>query len=101
MVTPQRIRLSRRKGFNLQEASRKLNGLEAVNCARPSHWGNPFTVVACGSAEEAVRRYRARINPAFASLVRSVLSSKNLACWCKLDAPCHCDVLLSIANRKD
>ncbi len=27
------------------------------------------------------------------------LRGKNLACWCKLDAPCHADVLLELANR--
>lgn len=26
------------------------------------------------------------------------LRGKNLACWCKSDAPCHADVLLEIAN---
>ena len=26
------------------------------------------------------------------------LRGKNLACWCPLDAPCHADVLLKIAN---
>ena len=26
------------------------------------------------------------------------LRGKNLACWCKPDAPCHADVLLEIAN---
>lgn len=30
---PQRIQLSRKKGFNLQKASLKLNSLPAVNCA--------------------------------------------------------------------
>lgn len=29
----------------------------------------------------------------------SELRGKNLACWCKLGAPCHADVLLEIANR--
>lgn len=41
-MTPVRLQLSRAKGFNLQEASRLRNGLEAVNVARPSKWGNPF-----------------------------------------------------------
>lgn len=41
---PVRLQLSRRKGFSLQELSRKTNGLEAVNVARPSKWGNPFKV---------------------------------------------------------
>jgi hypothetical protein len=26
------------------------------------------------------------------------LRGKNLACWCRLDAPCHADVLLELAN---
>lgn len=39
---PQRLQLSRKRGFNLQAASRTLNGLEAVNVARPSKFGNPF-----------------------------------------------------------
>ena len=26
------------------------------------------------------------------------LRGKNLACWCKLDEPCHADVLLKLAN---
>jgi hypothetical protein len=27
------------------------------------------------------------------------LRGKNLACWCKLDQPCHADVLLDLSNR--
>lgn len=27
------------------------------------------------------------------------LRGKNLACWCKLDQPCHADVLLELANE--
>lgn len=26
------------------------------------------------------------------------LRGKNLACWCRLDQPCHADVLLEVAN---
>ncbi len=26
------------------------------------------------------------------------LRGKNLACWCRLDQPCHADVLLALAN---
>lgn len=29
------------------------------------------------------------------------LRGKNLACWCRLDQPCHADVLLEIANRSE
>ena len=35
MSRPVRLRLSRAKGFNLQEHSQAVNGLPAVNCARP------------------------------------------------------------------
>jgi hypothetical protein len=27
------------------------------------------------------------------------LRGKDLACWCKLDEPCHADILLELANR--
>jgi hypothetical protein len=45
MITPARIQLSRRKGFSLQAVSIALNGLPAVNCARPGKWGNPYSDV--------------------------------------------------------
>ena len=44
MTTPVRMRLSRAKGFNLQAASRAINGLPAVSVARPGKWGNPFVI---------------------------------------------------------
>jgi hypothetical protein len=28
------------------------------------------------------------------------LKGKNLACWCALDAPCHADILLRLANPR-
>ncbi|GGA10943.1 hypothetical protein GCM10011333_12210 [Sediminivirga luteola] len=28
------------------------------------------------------------------------LRGRDLACWCRLDAPCHADVLLEIANQE-
>lgn len=41
---PVRLRLSRARGFNLHAHSLAVNGLPAVNCARPGLWGNPFVV---------------------------------------------------------
>lgn len=65
MVKPVRLQLSRRKGFSLQALSRETNGLEAVNVARPSKWGNPFRVGEASprdgspmTASEAVAWYR-------------------------------------------
>lgn len=44
MTTPVRLQLSRRKGFNLQAHSLAVNGLAAVNVARPSKWGNTWKI---------------------------------------------------------
>lgn len=42
---PVRLRLSRARGFRLQEHSRAVNGLPAIVVARPTRWGNPFAHV--------------------------------------------------------
>jgi len=98
-MKPQRIQLSRKRGFNLQKFSRKLNGLPAVNCARPSRWGNPFCVALSNGidAETAVHLFERANNPPHAR-IREDLRGKNLACWCAVGQPCHCDVLLELAN---
>ncbi len=30
--------------------------------------------------------------------IRRYLGGKNLACWCSIDAPCHANLLLQLAN---
>jgi hypothetical protein len=32
--------------------------------------------------------------------IRCDLRGKNVACYCRLDEPCHADVLLAIANAE-
>lgn len=44
MAKPVRLQLSRRKGFDLQAHSMAVNGLPAVNCARPGRWGNSWKI---------------------------------------------------------
>ncbi len=46
MIVPVRLRLSRARGFRLQEASRALNGLPAAVVSRPGRFGNPFLCTA-------------------------------------------------------
>jgi hypothetical protein len=113
---PMRMQLSRAKGFNLQQASIALNGLAAVNAARPGPWGNPFIVGEDGSREKCIQMFRDLLNanPQFSKVDRleaqeefvrhaaahwKSLKGKNLACWCAPDAKCHADVLLELANR--
>lgn len=45
----------------------------------------------------ALRHFQ-RIDPDRFALWIAPLRGKNLACWCRLDQPCHADVLLEIAN---
>jgi hypothetical protein len=57
MTAPVRLRLSRARGFDLQAASRALNGLPALNVARPGPLGNPFVVGHDGDRAECVRLF--------------------------------------------
>lgn len=117
-MKPKRIQLSRKKGFSLQLTSYTINGREAVNCARPSKWGNPHRVNqlsdnpqldmmdaqhgVCFTNEAAVNRFKRHVKvglpPFTRKQIRAELRGKNLACWCKPGQPCHCDILLKIAN---
>ena len=103
MNRPVRLQLSRTKGFNLQTYSRAVNGLPAVNCARPGKWGNPYRVGTCliPDARTAVEVFAANLPLTFKGYE---LRGKNLACWCHLPAAgepdiCHAAVLLELANR--
>lgn len=115
---PQRMQLSRRAGFNLQEASLALNGLPAKLITRPGKWGNPFTIddtaarygldhdAAQAKAVELCGQWlRGSIDadlspgaPPSREAIRAELAAHNLACWCKAGTPCHADVLIELAN---
>lgn len=108
---PERIRLSRRKGWRKPE--------NTVVVARPSKWGNPYKVGDCdnpwypderNTRADAVDFFRMELvlmegiwwdagdRYLTPEDVRAELAGKNLACWCPLDQPCHADVLLELAN---
>jgi hypothetical protein len=117
-MKPQRMQLSRHAGFNLQAASKALNGLPAKRVTRPGKWGNPFTIA------DAAKKYhldpaaaqikavelcgqwlRGNLNPKLSpgkppsrDEIRAELKGLNLACWCKPGTPCHSEVLIEIAN---
>ena len=115
MTNPIRLRLSRKRGFNLQEHSRAINGLDAVNCSRPHALGNPFVVGIDGDAETCVALFKGRLDlwmwtnhPTphrcdllFAAQRKAIADArgKNCACWCALDATCHADVILEVSNK--
>ena len=114
-MTPARIVLSRRAGFDLQAISQSLNGLPAQSVARPGPWGNPFTIADVqdelgldkdAAQAEAVGRYGRWVRgefdgpkpPPSREKIRAELAGKNLACWCREGSPCHVDTLLKLAN---
>jgi hypothetical protein len=94
MTRPVRLQLSPRKGFNLQEHSRAINGLPAVNVAQPSKWGSPYKVGLTATLAVAWSKGDYWIDVQDLTPLRG----KNLACWCG-DGPCHADVLLELTNR--
>lgn len=91
---PARIQLRRTKGW------RKPPG--AVVVARPTRWGNPYSIGRYGRTE-ALRLYREWITsmPELVAAVRQELAGRDLACWCPLDQPCHADLLLDLANSQE
>ena len=106
---PMRLRLSRRRGFSLQAASRAVNGLPAVVVARPSRWGNPYRVgdprpggggglLTLAECLRLFRRHWQVVPRARRAAALTALRGKNLACWCPLEGPCHADILLALAN---
>ncbi len=97
MSRPVRIQLSRKKGFNLQEHSRSINGLPAKAVARPSLWSNRFRIGEYGNRHQCVHAFRMQMKE-YADVVREQLAGFNLACWCRPGDECHADVLLEIAN---
>lgn len=94
---PTRVRLSRAKGWRMPANTVKVTRGPGMR------WGNPFKV---GDdvpgmpgepmdAEDARQYFRLF---AVEGMDLAPLRGKNLACWCALDAPCHADVLLELAN---
>jgi Domain of unknown function (DUF4326) len=71
----------------------------AVLVARPSRWGNPYSIEQYGR-EQAIEMYE-RWLLANDELLAQLpgLRGRRLACYCKLDEPCHADVLARLANE--
>lgn len=107
---PERIQLSRAKGWRMPENTVKVD--------RSTRWGNPYrwqdyelkssdvpwdvcpqefaTQLAVDAFCEDAATDALPVKRA--DIVRE-LRGKNLACWCKPGTPCHADVLLRLANE--
>lgn len=104
IITGARIQLRRSRGWRMPR--------NAVKVDRSTRWGNPFIVGEHGTRERCVQLYRYLLSgrlcvstdnvdeqkSAIAYVAKHIhqLVSKDLACWCPLDKPCHADVLLEV-----
>lgn len=105
---PQRVQLRRTKGWRMPENTVKVD--------RSTSWGNPYRAGIYCDQQHAVDCHRMLLmtgKPAktapwpeldpltYAEYVKAnigQLRGKNLGCWCRLDQPCHAEVLLELAN---
>lgn len=103
-LPPKRIQRQRTKGWRMPEG--------AIYVGRPTRWGNHYTVGLPNpeedgpsgpmSAETTVRLFAADVrgwNHDYLMRWLAPLRGHDLACWCRLSAPCHADVLLEMANQ--
>lgn len=105
---PSRVQLRRIKGWRLPP--------NTVVVSRPTKWGNPFVPgrnrnvqqcielyqlatggLLCVSTDRESIKAQERLMAAVANDLDE-LRGKNLACFCRLDRPCHADILLALAN---
>lgn len=98
---PRRIQRQRTKGWRMPAG--------AVYVGRSTVFGNPFPISDRHPPHIAVERYRRWVSgfyPVFPGQLRDLhaalprIKGRALVCWCRLDQPCHADVLLELANRE-
>ena len=95
---PIRIQRKRTKGWKMPD--------NTVYVGRPTKWGNPWKITVHGRAR-ALENFKHMMSGTLHQPwggggilnIKQELAGKNLACWCRLDQPCHADVLLEIANE--
>lgn len=75
-----------------------IDAAHAVTCYRTWLAGDPL--LPAGLTARGVAVYRSQLGERRAHILSRLpeLRGRPLACWCALDAPCHADVLLEMAN---
>ncbi len=65
----------------------------------PGGYEDSVPVDGCADMATAVAWFRRWAAGDYTAEARRVLGGHDLACWCRLDQPCHADVLLELANQ--
>lgn len=106
MSAPFRFQLKRGiKGWRMPEG-----GASVARPAGPNRFGNPYLTLPKGpyTNQEAVDLFAQMLRdhpdgggvyPSVA-VIRARLAGRPLGCFCKLDQPCHADVLIDVANSQ-
>ncbi len=104
---PKRVQRKRTKGWRMPP--------NTVYVGRPTVFGNPFYIeknvgiqvcdqFAVANAKYATSMFRRYLMEGKLDIsihdIKRLLKGKDLACWCRLDMPCHGDVLLELANQE-
>lgn len=126
MTQPVRITRRRAKGYNMQEHSKSINGLDCKYVGRPGKYGNNYKVgdkimyhelgvlhpviirtflheMVIKNAEGAVYLFERFQLP---NMDLSELIGFNLSCWCKADTPganpvpCHVSSILREIRKR-
>lgn len=107
-MQPIRVQRKRVKGYKMPD--------NTISVTRPGKFGNPFVIgEKYPTAEKALEAFRSAmmdLNSIDLSEIEYAkfrymrdrihdLNGKSLACFCKLDSPCHADILLELANPKN
>jgi hypothetical protein len=85
---PVRVQLRRTKGWRMPA--------NTVSVSRPGPYGNYAGPTKADFDRDLARMSNADRNTMFEKA--KLLRGKNVACWCRLDAECHGDTWLEMAN---
>lgn len=95
---PQRIQRKRTAGWRMPEGA-----VYVGRQAQGGMWGNWVAKRQGLSGTAAVAAFRHWVeneaSDAWKGRARIELGGRTLACWCRLDRPCHADVLIDLVNN--
>ena len=102
MTTPYRVQLKRTKGWRMPPNTVKVDRSTrwGNRCLVGTEWhtlGDPARSIKIRDVQHSLEVYEEQAKLNIGRFTE--LKGKNLACWCKIGAPCHADILLKWVNQ--